>query len=102
MLGKIFLLWTLKEAYTKALGEGLGFDFSRIDYDFDQKRITINSEVPKGWEFRAFTLDHSDVCRYQCAIALRTTETAKETLVYASAPETRYLDVTTLINSFAR
>lgn len=33
-LSRLLSLWTLKEAYTKALGFGLGFDFSRVAYRF--------------------------------------------------------------------
>lgn len=51
-----FLIWTLKEAYTKALGIGLGFDFKRIEYDNAYDHIKVDGEVLKGWEFQVFEL----------------------------------------------
>ena len=33
-LRRVFALWTLKEAYAKALGEGIRFDFQRIELRF--------------------------------------------------------------------
>jgi len=35
LLQHIFWIWNIKEAYTKCLGLGLGFNFSRISVDFD-------------------------------------------------------------------
>jgi len=49
-----YLIWTLKEAYTKALGLGLGFDFKRIEYDNAANRIKVDGRVLKGWEFDVF------------------------------------------------
>jgi len=46
----------MKEAYTKALGLGLGFDFSRIQYNPTQEELLIDGESPKGWEFTRFEL----------------------------------------------
>jgi len=53
----VFLMWTLKEAYTKALGLGLGFDFRRIEYDVPENRLLIDGVVPRGWEFVAFSIE---------------------------------------------
>ncbi|KAI0370228.1 hypothetical protein BV20DRAFT_1043957 [Pilatotrama ljubarskyi] len=55
-LRRFFLIWTLKEAYTKALGLGLGFDFSRIEYDVPNDVVRIDGQVPRGWEFTRFEL----------------------------------------------
>src|ERR1700722_4033160 len=51
---RFFWIWTLKEAYTKALGLGLGFDFTRIQYDVLRNVVLIDGKVPKGWQFTKF------------------------------------------------
>jgi 4'-phosphopantetheinyl transferase len=53
-LKRFFWIWTLKEAYTKALGLGLGFDFTRIQYDVLQNVVLIDGNAPKGWQFTKF------------------------------------------------
>ncbi|KAG9008903.1 copper chaperone of lysine biosynthesis protein [Tulasnella sp. JGI-2019a] len=56
----LFKYWTLKEAYTKALGFGLGLDFSRIEYNVDHTGIVDGGDVLvdgaplSGWEFHGF------------------------------------------------
>jgi len=51
-----YLIWTLKEAYTKALGLGLGFDFKRIEYDNAKNRVKVDGIILKGWTFDIFRI----------------------------------------------
>jgi len=56
----LFKYWTIKEAYTKAIGVGLNFDFSRIEYipatgPPEVGRIIVDGVALQGWEFRGFT-----------------------------------------------
>ncbi|KAF8665811.1 hypothetical protein AX16_000254 [Volvariella volvacea WC 439] len=61
-------MWTLKEAYTKALGLGLGFDFSRVEFDPENNIVRVDGQVPKGWWFGKFIVrDESD--SYQGVVA---------------------------------
>ncbi|KAI0722954.1 hypothetical protein C8Q76DRAFT_721089 [Earliella scabrosa] len=55
-LRRFYLIWTLKEAYTKALGLGMGFDFGRIEYDVPNDLVRIDGQEPRGWEFTRFDL----------------------------------------------
>lgn len=55
-LQRFFAIWTLKEAYTKAIGIGLGFDFKRISYDVVNGTVHIDGVAPEGWEFIRFDL----------------------------------------------
>ncbi|KAJ3810518.1 4'-phosphopantetheinyl transferase superfamily [Lentinula aff. lateritia] len=55
-LRRFFWMWTMKEAYTKALGLGLGFDFSRIEFDVVANRVRVDGKVPQGWIFHKFQM----------------------------------------------
>jgi 4'-phosphopantetheinyl transferase len=67
-LRQFFWIWTLKEAYSKALGLGLGFDFRRIEYNVLQNTVKVDGVAPKGWQFSKFEFgDMSDA--YQGIVA---------------------------------
>jgi 4'-phosphopantetheinyl transferase len=51
-----YWIWTLKEAYTKALGYGLGFDFRRIEYNVWADEVKVDGGRLQGWCFRKFKL----------------------------------------------
>ncbi|KAF8331858.1 uncharacterized protein EI90DRAFT_3055653 [Cantharellus anzutake] len=56
IMRRIFILWTLKEAYLKAIGQPLrlGFDWNRIECDIPNETITVDGRILCGWEFRLF------------------------------------------------
>lgn len=53
-LERFFWMWTAKEAYTKALGLGLGFDFRRVEFDPALDIFRVDGVVPKGWQLSKF------------------------------------------------
>lgn len=61
-------MWTLKEAYTKALGLGLGFDFKRIEFNVIERIVQVDGQVPEGWRFNMFVIN-DDEDQYQGVIA---------------------------------
>jgi len=109
-LSDIFLLWTLKEAYSKALGLGLSFDFSRMDYDFNSQTLRVDGEIPSGWDIRIFDLqlpppsplesredESAPRLTYRCSVA-RMLSDSKDCRLAREPPPIRYLDVSTLVS----
>ncbi|KAF9563688.1 4'-phosphopantetheinyl transferase [Agrocybe pediades] len=78
-LKRFFWMWTLKEAYTKALGLGLGFDFRRVEFDVPEKTVRIDGEIPEGWRFSMFTV-HDGEELYQGVVAQHIGDMATEIL----------------------
>jgi len=73
----------LKEAYTKALGLGLGFDFRRVEFDVVNRIVRVDGQIPQGWHFSMFTIkDGEDL--YQGVVAEqlggKTTEVVSESM----------------------
>jgi 4'-phosphopantetheinyl transferase len=52
-----YRLWTLKEAFAKALGKGLSLPFDRVEFTLDPVRLYTDDGVSGGtsdWQFRLF------------------------------------------------
>ncbi len=64
-----FRLWTLKEAYAKASGDGIAADLSHVSFGFDAGALTARFTEDRGnWRFDSAPVDQT----HQLALAART------------------------------
>lgn len=62
-LRQIFALWTLKEAYAKAVGEGLSLNLKRLEFRFATGEVVggiegyLDGAKLDGWSFELLELD---------------------------------------------
>ena len=55
VLKRLCINLALKEAYIKAIGQPIGFDLSRLEFDMPNRCATGDGNPLIGWEFRVFT-----------------------------------------------
>jgi 4'-phosphopantetheinyl transferase len=76
VLRRLCILLSLKHAYIKAIGQPLGFDLSRLEFNIPEETARGDDHPLEGWEFRLFK-SQLGVLRsgriieesYQCACA---------------------------------
>lgn len=78
-LSRFFLIWTIKEAYTKAIGLGLGFDLRRIECDIPTNTVMVDGVLATQWQFETCRVTvEEDV--YQITVA-QFMDTGKGTVI---------------------
>ncbi|TFY61410.1 hypothetical protein EVJ58_g4529 [Rhodofomes roseus] len=87
VLRRLCLLLALKQAYIKAIGQPMGFDWARLEFNIPNNSVTGDNIPLLGWEFRVWTSDiggsRGEVNveeKYQCAIAF-----------FRGTPHTRFI-----------
>jgi len=87
MLRRLCVTLALKNAYIKAIGQPLGFDFSRLEFDVPNQTAKADGDQLSGWEFRIWRVKLG-VARgnelvqefYECATAF-----------FRNTPETKFI-----------
>ncbi|KAF9784647.1 hypothetical protein BJ322DRAFT_1065519 [Thelephora terrestris] len=54
ILRRLCILLTLKQAYIRAVGQPLGFDWSRLEFNIPDSTATGDHRTLNGWEFRLY------------------------------------------------
>jgi len=85
-LRRFFWMWTLKEAYTKALGLGLGFDFRRVEFDVVNRIVRVDGQIPQGWRFSMFVIEDGEDL-YQGVVAEQLGGTSTEVVNESMKPD---------------
>ena len=52
---RLCVILALKQAYIKAIGQPLGFDWSRLEFNIPDKTATGDGRPLTGWEFRVWS-----------------------------------------------
>jgi 4'-phosphopantetheinyl transferase len=73
---RLCIMLAIKAAYIKAIGQPVGFDWSRLEFNLPEKKASADNHPLQGWEFRIFKA-HLGVARkdqiveehYQCVVA---------------------------------
>jgi 4'-phosphopantetheinyl transferase len=76
VLRRLCILLALKAAYIKAIGQPIGFDWSRLEFNISEETCSGDGQPLTGWEFRLYKA-HLGVQRrgvlheesYQCVTA---------------------------------
>lgn len=76
VLRRLCIILSLKQAYIKAIGQPLGFDLSRLEFNIPEETARGDEHPLEGWEFRLFksqlgVLRSGKIIEesYQCACA---------------------------------
>ncbi|KAJ8456566.1 hypothetical protein ONZ45_g1223 [Pleurotus djamor] len=76
MLRRLCIVLSLKQAYIKAIGQPIGFDWSRLEFNIPEESVIGDGHPLTGWEFRIFKANlgvaRKDVLveeQYQCVCA---------------------------------
>lgn len=54
VLRRLCIILALKQAYIKAIGQPIGFDWRRLNFDPKNAKAYGDKEPLQGWEFRMF------------------------------------------------
>ena len=76
VLRRLSIILSLKSAYIKAIGQPIGFDWSRLEFNIPEETARGDDHPLQGWEFRVYKAQLG-VARsgriveesYQCACA---------------------------------
>ena len=52
---RLCVILALKQAYIKAIGQPMGFDWSRLEFNIPDKKATGDGRPLNGWEFRVWS-----------------------------------------------
>jgi 4'-phosphopantetheinyl transferase len=76
ILRRLCIVLALKQAYIKAIGQPIGFDWSRLEFNVPAETAQGDAHPLQGWEFRVFEASlgvaRGDTLveeHYQCACA---------------------------------
>jgi len=108
-LRRICILLALKQSYLTAIGQPIGFDYSRLEFNFPAGRASGDGHPLQGWEFRVWqsrvAVRRGTEVReeaYQCACAFfRGTEETK--FIWQKDPKeleswVQFLNIDQLVN----